>query len=97
MKTFHSLAFAAIAALALGAGCTSMTLGRQISRDQVKRIEVGRTTAKDLTSRFGKPYRTTNCDEGRILTYVYITPEGAYQKLTVGINADGVVSSCSLE
>ena len=97
MKTIHSLAFAAIAAIALCAGCTSMTLGRQMSREQVKRIEVGRTTAQDMTARFGKPYRTTNCDEGRILTYVYITPDGAYQKLTVGINAAGIVSTCDLE
>ena len=97
MKTIHALAFAAMAAALTCAACTSMTLGQPISSEQVKRIEVGRTTAQDIAARFGKPHRTTNCEDGRILTYLHVTPEGAYQKLTVGINAQGVVSSCDLE
>jgi len=97
MKTLRPLN-AAIVFLVLGAaGCISA--GRPFAYDKVRSIQLNKSTAADVTSMFGDPYRKGVEDGDTTWTYVddhfNIAGGQATRDLFIRFGPDGTVKSYS--
>jgi hypothetical protein len=84
-----------LSASCVGVGC--MNVGREFPVEPVRKIEIGKTTQRDVRGMFGEPWRTGIEDGERTWTYgryhYSLFGEAVTRDLVVRFDGRGVVTS----